>query len=224
MPDAQPSDLISTEAARYALLRRLVPAMLHNMAGALQPIGMTAAIMEKRLQSATPDLAALIKSCGNIKTLSREASGTFMDLMIWLAPKGAQRVAVNAGIEDTVGMVSTELAFRGFMVVNETAGISEEMPQNILRSVYLAGLMALTDAAQSTGEVTLKAQLAGDEILLEMQFTAVGHESVQGGLQAYRKLEWHDVRFLAQAEGVKFEQTPTTVAIRIGRSPMYAVD
>ena len=198
--------------------------VLKAMAGALQPIGMTAAIMEKRLHSASPDLEALIKSCGNVKTLSREASSTFVDLMTWLAPKGLQRMAVNAGIEDTVGMVSTELAFRGFALINQTAGISEEMPQNILRSVYLAGLIALTDAAQSAGQVTLKAQLAGDEILLEMQFTAVGHESVQDGVQAYRKLEWHDVHFLAQADGVGFEQTSTTVAIRVGRSSIHAVE
>ena len=222
MFSTNPPDNICAEATRYALLRRLVPAMLHNMAGALQPIGMTAAIMEKRLQTATPDLLSLIKSGGNIKTLSREASTTFMDLMTWLAPKGTPRVAVNAGIEDTLGMVSTELAFRGFTVVNETANICAEVPQNILRSVYLAGLMAVTDAAQSSGQVALRARAAADEILLEIEFTAIGNESVLGGLQTYRKIDWDDVRFLARAEGVGIEHTGNKVTMRIDNRAVTA--
>ena len=222
MSVTNPPSNICADAARYALLRRLMPAMLHNMAGALQPIGMTAAIMEKRLQTAAPDLSAITKSCGNIKTLSREASTTFMDLMTWLAPKDMPPVAVNAGIEDTLGMVATELAFRGFTVANETANICAEMSQNILRSVYLAGLMAVTDAAQSSGQVSLRARAAGNEILLEIEFTAIGNESVQAGMQAYRKLGWDDVRFLAEAEGIGIEHTGNKVTLRIDSRAVIA--
>ena len=40
------------EAARYALLRRLAPAIRHSMGGALQPISMVVALLEKTFASA----------------------------------------------------------------------------------------------------------------------------------------------------------------------------
>ena len=49
----------NAEAPRYALLRRLVPAIRHQMAGSFQPVTMMAAIVEKRLLAASPDLPAL---------------------------------------------------------------------------------------------------------------------------------------------------------------------
>ena len=46
--------LVLEEAARYALLRRLMPAIRHHLVGEFQPIGMVAAMLERRLQAATP--------------------------------------------------------------------------------------------------------------------------------------------------------------------------
>lgn len=214
MSVTNPPSNICADAARYALLRRLMPAMLHNMAGALQPIGMTAAIMEKRLQTATPDLLSITKSSGNIKTLARDASSSFMDLMTWLAPKATRQVAVNVGIEDTLGMVSTELSFRGFTIINETASVCDEVPQNILRSVFMAALLALTDTAPSSGQVTISAHVTNDEIVLKIEFIAAGTDSLQDSLQVYRLLDWHDVQYLADAEGVNFLHDHNTVTLR----------
>ena len=47
------------EGPRYALLRRLAPAIRHDMAGSLQPISMVAAMLEKRLQKPDP-----VRHCG----------------------------------------------------------------------------------------------------------------------------------------------------------------
>lgn len=224
MSVTNPPSNICADAARYALLRRLMPAMLHNMAGALQPIGMTAAIMEKRLQTAAPDLSAITKSSGNIKTLARDASSSFMDLMTWLAPKATRQVAVNVGIADSLGMVSTELSFRGFTIINETASVCDEVRQNILRSVFMAALLAMTDAAPSSGQVTIKAQVTNDETVLKIEFIAAGSDSLQDNLQAYRELTWDDVQFLADAEGVNFARAHNTVTLRIRSAPRAIAD
>ena len=223
MSVTKPPPNICADAARYALLRRLMPAMLHNMAGALQPIGMTAAIMEKRLQTATPDLLSITKSSGNIKTLARDASSSFMDLMTWLAPKATRQVAVNVGIEDTLGMVSTELSFRGFTIINGTASVCAEVPQNILRSVFMAALLALTDTAPSSGQVTIRAHVTNDEIVLKIEFIAAGTDSLQDSLQVYRLLDWHDVQYLADAEGVNFARAHNTVTLRIAHHAARAI-
>ena len=224
MSVTNPPPNICADAARYALLRRVVPAMLHNMAGALQPIGMTAAIMERRLQTAAPDLSAVTKSSANIKTLARDASSAFMDLMTWLAPRVTQAVAVNVGIADALAMVSTELSFRGFTIINETAIVCDEVPQNILRSVFMAALLALTDAAPASGQVTIKAQVTNDETVLKIEFIAAGSDSLQDNLQAYRELTWDDVQFLADAEGVNFARAHNTVTLRIRSAPRAIAD
>lgn len=224
MSVTNPPSNIYADAARYALLRRLVSAMLHNMAGALQPIGMTAAIMEKRLQTGAPDLSAITKSSGNIKTLARDASSSFMDLMTWLAPKATRQVAVNVCIEEALGMVSTELSFRGFTIINEAASVCDEVPQAILRSVFMAALLALTDAAPSSGQVTIKAHAMNNEIVLEIEFIAVGNEGLHNSLQAYRLLTWDDVQFLADAEGVNFARAHDTVTLRIRSTPRVIAD
>ena len=112
------------EAARYALLRRLAPALRHNMAGSLQPIAMMAALLEKRLLKAGPDLPALAKNSGALGTLSREASVSCMNLMSWMAPKSNDPIALDAGLAEAVGLVTTELSFRGFNLVSETEDVA----------------------------------------------------------------------------------------------------
>jgi len=82
------------EAARYALMRRLLPAIRHNLAGTLQPIGMMSAMLERRIKAAAPDMALLAKNTQALTTLSREAAATSLNLMTWLAPRadrGEQR-------------------------------------------------------------------------------------------------------------------------------------
>ena len=66
----------NAESAQYALLRRLAPAIRHQLAGSLQPVTLMAAIMEKRLKAAAPDLPALGKTCGEVRQLAIAASRT----------------------------------------------------------------------------------------------------------------------------------------------------
>jgi len=60
------------EAARYALLRRLVPSISHDLTGALQPVNMMAAILEKRIKTPSPGrvvITARVTGDEIIKTL-----------------------------------------------------------------------------------------------------------------------------------------------------------
>src|SRR5512141_1759719 len=75
------------EAARYALLRRLAPALRHGMVGALHPIELVAEAIELRLQAAVPDLAAARDNLSKIKDLSRAAVLACTNLTGWLAPE-----------------------------------------------------------------------------------------------------------------------------------------
>jgi hypothetical protein len=181
------------EAARYALMRRLLPAIRHNLAGTLQPIGMMSAMLERRLKGAAPDMAQLAKNTQALSTLSREAAATSLNLMTWLAPKDNELIAVNGAIEESLDLMATELSFRGFSLDNQSTEAVAKLPKGMLRSVFTASLIALTDAFDSRLRITLAAA-APNELL-----------AGSNRMPTYRALQWADVQALADAEGVQIE-------------------
>lgn len=193
------------EAARYALMRRLLPAIRHNIAGSLQPVGMLAAMLERRMKAVAPDLVQLGKSSQSLNTLSREAAATSLNLMTWLAPRDNDLVDVRSAVEESLGLMTTELSFRGFSVANETADVQMELPRGMLRSVFTASLIALTDRVEGAANVVVTAGMTDSQMHLKIALEAgVSPELLVQGerIQTYRSLGWDDVQALAEAEGV----------------------
>lgn len=196
------------EAARYALMRRLLPAIRHNIAGTLQPVGMMSAMLERRMKNATPDLVQLGKNAQALHTLSREAAATSLNLLAWLAPKNNDGVALSTAVQESLGLMNTELSFRGFAVVNQTEASEAFLPQGILRSAFTASLIALTDAADSAASVVVSAATDADtgHIRLTVSLAPGGSPELadmENPLANYRALQWDDVQAIANAEGVE---------------------
>ena len=205
-----------TEAARYALMRRLMPAIRHHMAGALQPIGMMSAMLERRIATATPDMVQLGKNTQSLNALAREAATTSLNLMAWLAPKDNDLMAVHSAVEESFGMVATELSFRGFSVVNETADASVKLPKGVLRSVFTASLIALTDTAKCAANVVVSSSQELGSTRLTISIVKPGvvkPVTLQNSMPGYRALQWADVQALADAEGVQLHLGPDSVHI-----------
>lgn len=195
-------DMLKEESARYALLRRIAPTLRHHLAGAMQPIGMVSAIMERRLQAAQPDLAVLRDNSKSITTLSRSAASASMNLITWVAPKENGKVGIHEGVEECVGMLSTDLAFRGFTVTNNIAPSDLATSVFALRSVFTAALIALTDTALTPASITISAGAAGDSTRIVISVSSAPDAAAPEGPRAYRKLAWGDVQALASAERV----------------------
>ena len=195
-------DDLAVEAARYALLRRIAPAIRHHMAGTLQPIGMISAILERRLQAPTPDMAVLRDNCKSISALSRTAAGASMNLISWVAPRDSGIVLLEAGVEECVGMLSTDLAFRGFTLANRVTAGDVNVSQVALRTVFTASLIALTDAAPAPASVLVTSELTSSTARVCISVTPEeGAHSAQDP-RSYRNLGWSDVEALASAEQV----------------------
>ena len=204
------------EAARYALMRRLLPAIRHNIAGTLQPIGMMSAMLERRMKAATPDLAQLGKSAQGLNTLSREAAAVSLNLMTWLAPKDNDLVVVSSAVEESLGLMATELSFRGFAVVNHTAEVVSVLPKGILRSVFTASLIALTDSVDLAASVVVSAEGETGNICLNISLEPGGTPelaAMEGRLPIYRILQWADVQAIAEAEGVRLDHAADCVQL-----------
>jgi hypothetical protein len=157
---ASSRELLREESARYALLRRIAPTLRHHLAGAMQPIGMVSAIMDRRLQAAAPDLTVLRDNSKSISTLARSAASASMNLITWVAPKENGAVSIHEGVEECVGMLATDLAFRGFTVTNNITPSDMATPVFALRSVFTAALIALTDHALTPASLTISADAA----------------------------------------------------------------
>jgi hypothetical protein len=209
-----------TEAAHYALLRRLAPVIRHNMAGTLQPIAMVAAMLERRLQKPDPDPEALLKNARDIVALSKEAAASCVDQMGWLAPKDKRLVQADAGIAECVGMVVTQLSFRGFTVADNSGGITAQLPQSALRNVLTASLIGLTDAAAAPGKVLVGAGFA-DGILsihIELKVPETPEALRVADKPPYRLLEWDDVQALARQESVHLSRGDNRITLRFEAS------
>jgi hypothetical protein len=195
-------ELLSQEAARYALLRRVAPALRHHLAGTLQPIGMVAAIMDRRLQAPEPDLTVIRDSAKSISTLTRSAAAASMALLTWLAPKENSMGPLHTSVEECIGMLTTDLAFRGFSVSStiETSDMATSV--FALRSVFTAALIALTDAALTPASLAISSQTADGQIRVVISVSSEPGAVAAEDPQSYRKLGWDDVQALATAEQV----------------------
>ena len=211
------------EAARYALMRRLLPAIRHNLAGTLQPIGMMSAMLEKRIKSAAPDMAQMAKNTQALTALSREAAATSQNLMTWLAPRDNDMTAVSSAVDESFGLMATELSFRGFCLENQAAQATAKLPKGMLRSVFTASLIALTDMAGEPANVVVSIDGEADDMRLCIKTASLGNKQpfvLSSPMPVYRSLQWADVQALADAEGVNVDYGPHFVHLRyLGSSP-----
>ena len=203
------------EAARYALLRRLTPALRHHMVGALQPLGMLAAMLERRSQAAAPDLASIQKQCNEMGQIAREATASCVGLIGWITPKAADTVSIADGVKECLSVLETDLALRGFAAVNETGDASALVARGVMRSVYAAALLAITDATPHAAEVVMQSELDGNVQVVSILLRPRDGEGMGIGGPDYRALEWVDVEALAKAHGVTLEHSEGRASIRI---------
>jgi hypothetical protein len=209
-----------TEAAHYALLRRLAPVIRHNMAGTLQPIAMVAAMLERRLQKTDADPETLLKNARDIVALSKEAAASCVDLLGWLAPKESRPTRAGAGIAECLGMVVTQLSFRGFSVTDNSGHTDAQLPQSALRNVLTAALIALTDEAAAPGTLLLESEFAQGVLSLHLELKApdTAAPARPPEKQAYRPLEWRDLQALAAQESVRLTRLGNRLTLQFEAS------
>ena len=194
--------VLQEEAARYALLRRIAPAMRHHLAGSMQPISMIAAILERRLQAPEPDLSVLRDSGKSISTMARSAASAAMNLITWVVPQENGVIPLAAGIDECLGMLSTDLAFRGFNVTNKVSAAELNVSVFSLRTVFTASLIALTDVALAPASIVISSEPEGEQTRVCIKVTSEDGAALPEQAGSFRQMSWDDVQALAAAEQV----------------------
>jgi hypothetical protein len=213
MPNLSDTSL-QAEAARYVLLRRLAPAIRHHLVGELQPIGMIATLLDRRLQGDAPNLTHLRENSAALGQLSRTAASTSMDLMSWLAPKNGAVTALDSGVLDCLSLLTTEFRFRGLAIVNDVTALPVQLSLMALRSVLPAALLALSDQQAGPADLVLTAHVVDAGVVLSIRRRPAERNAENRPSTDYRALTWDDVAALAQAESVDFSPSADAVELR----------
>src|SRR5437868_1189841 len=74
------------EAARYSVLRRLGPALKHDMVVNLQAIAMLAEVLNAKLDRGSPNPSEFHASIAKLNRLAREAVANCLKVAAWLEP------------------------------------------------------------------------------------------------------------------------------------------
>lgn len=201
------------EAARYALLRRLAPAMRHHLVVNLQPIGMVYELMDHRLRAPQPDLDHVQAGAHKIHGFAQAALHSCLDVVAWLAPDEPASTTCERGVEECMGLLASSLAFAGYAVRTELEPTTGEVSQSAVRHVLTAALVQGTDAVPPPAalDLTAKPCPAGLEVRLLMCPETAGATNTL--VPTYRALGWEDVEALAKAEGVSLARVADGVVL-----------
>lgn len=201
------------EAARYVVLRRLTPALRHDMVRPLQPINLIHSVMSRKLCEPAPDLQALRVQVEKINSFAITALAECLDISTWLAPEPGTLTKLGAGVNECIGLMVTTLNFCGFRLVNEVDAPPVSVDRDALRMVLTAAVFEMTDALTVPATLTLSASLSGGVARLLLQFTPLDEGSVDRYDDGYRNVTWDDVQALAAAGDVRLSRQADGVAM-----------
>ena len=222
-PMLLPVDELRVEAARYAVLRRLAPALRHHLVRPLQPMTLIYSVMHHKLSAATPDIKALQTQADKINELAKAALTQCIDISSWMAPEPGITIELQAGVMECVGLVATTLHFRGFHLVNEVGDEARLVQQDSLRMVLIAALFEITDELNEPATVTLGSTCRANELVLSLQVNSHDQGTAESYDDGYRKMVWSDVQALATSEGVGLAREHGCVTLRFPMTALHAV-
>ena len=120
-----------------------------------------------------------------------------------------------AGVTDATELIMTALSFKGLSLVNKIGDVQVELPLHLIGTVYIAALLALTDAATAPADVILEAQRMNSELALTVSLQPAQREIVSDVVASYRNIEWEDVAALAETQSVKLTHSAYSVQLQV---------
>ena len=204
-----------TEGARYALLRRLAPALRHEAVAPLQPIAMATSVLERRLREPAATPAQVHEVAARLAGLSRAAVQSCLELISWLAPEPTRLVPLNEAVHETLELLQGSFAFRGFTLRDQLVDPSLSVQHGRLRFVLPACLLRLTDSAGAPAEVTVCAQSADERLRLVLRVQPAEGAPALEDAPAYRPLRDEEVQALAAEEAIGLEWSTDTLVLTL---------
>ena len=206
------------EAARYSVLRRLAPALKHDMVVNLQAIAMMAEVLNAKLERGSPSPAEFQASISKLNRLARAAVANCLKVATWIEPEEDGAVRLAPGVEDCISLLASNFNFRGIVVQTDLADSALQVSTVLLRNLLTATLITLTDAAGGPCVVHVKAEVIDGLAEITVR-TSPRTDDVEAMPfePGYRQLEWADVQALADSESVELLRAADHITLRLPR-------
>jgi hypothetical protein len=209
----------NAEAARYGVLRRLAPALRHDMVVNLQAVAMMAEVVNARLERGLSDPNEFQRSVSKINRLAREAVMTCLNVAAWIEPGEDEGIRLRDGVQECVALLAGNFNFRGFSLSNDVADVDFEVSREALRNLLSAALITLTDTPTGCCDVQVKAEVSAGFALLTVRCNLRPAEADAIAFAInYRQIDWADVQALAVAESVELFRTSDQIVMRMPRA------
>ena len=206
------------EAASYAVLRRIAPALRHDVAGFMQPVGMLVMVLQRRVQMPEPDLPVIAKNVISISALAKEATTGCMNVMDWMASREDACISMCAGVDEVVRLLALELSGHGLSASHDMAEGQMRLPRRFFRSVLAAALLAWCDQTPGAGVLRITGWSDASEAELKLQFEADGTALPSDAVHRQRPIGWDDAEALARACGATVSRGKGWVRLRLSHS------
>ena len=210
----------ASEAARYAVLRRIGPALKHDLVVELQALAMMSEVIGARLDRGMPPLADLQHHLSRLQRGTREAVARALSVATWLSPPEDDRINLREGILECIALTRSALEFRGFRVRDDLPPTPIEVSHTSLRYLVLAAIIRLTDEATTPGELLVRSEVTPDLATLVLQMSPSAASDTTAALPQeapYRRIEAREVQALAAAARVGLGHEPGRMTMQLDR-------
>ena len=201
------------EAARYALLRRLAPALRHGLVGKLHPVGLMSETLVRRMRTA-PEIEPARAGLEKIHELSRSAMTACSSLITWLAPEEGDGVGLEEGMAECIDLLGTDLGMRGHNLRSELSGGQARVSRSAVRNLLSAALIAQSDSLQRASDIVVRSTKTPEAPELTIEWSEADRESMPSPDDAYRRLDWEEIQLLAGAESAQCTRAAGRITLR----------
>lgn len=218
------------EAARYAVLERLMPILRHDVAGAMQAPRMLLMVMQKRLQAPQPDLQAIAQNVATIGTLTQQGTLSCMAALAWIVPGEDIDVGLHASVNEASAWLAMELSSHALVLVNGIEDEAVTAPQTFFRRIFLGAVLAFCDQHAGGGSlrVSVTPADAGSGLHRQLQLNLLADTAgkctagklavLHDAAPRSRLIDWSDVQAMAQSSGVHMARGDGWLSVDLPRA------
>jgi hypothetical protein len=207
-----PEERPTAESTRFALFRRLAPALRHDLVGELQGIRFAVDLAQRQLRQWTCE-PAMEESLTRVASQAAQAQKSGDAILDWLRPDSAKKSTVRATVEECLALVRTDWSMRGIEVHVTVPSTDREVAGHALREVLAASLIALSDAMRTPADVDVIASDDGTRVELSIAARVAAREAFPP-MAVARAFGWDDVQALARADGVDWSRQDLSISMR----------
>ncbi|CAN5568090.1 hypothetical protein BH11PSE7_BH11PSE7_33930 [soil metagenome] len=206
------------DAARYAILRRLAPALKHDMVVHLQAAAMMAEVIAARMDRGVPADDALQNNLSRLNRMARQAVAASLEVATWIEPAHDDAIELSAGVLECVAVVRSNFSFRGFEIVNDVVNESLPVSRTVLRNHLVAVMLCVTDDAQAPCVLTISHNCTETGALLTVRCSApLAATDSQPVSVHYTPVRWPDVLAMALDDDVELTRSEIDTTLQISR-------